>query len=58
MQALLMEVDNQTLHASVFAQIIFEQKLYIKAQYNQIRARCGHYLEIFEALAGKYIRLK
>lgn len=63
MQAVLMEADNQTLHASVLADIIFERKLYTKkngdkAQYNQIRARCGHYPEMFEALPGNYIRLK
>ncbi len=63
MQAVLMEADNQTLHASVLADIIFERRLYTKkngdkAQYNQIRARCGHYPEIFEALPGNYIRLK
>jgi len=63
MQAVLMETDNQMLHASVLADIIFERKLYTKkngdkAQYNQIRARCGHYPEMFEALPGNYIRLK
>jgi len=63
MKAVLMEADNQTLHASVLADIIFERKLYTKkngdkAQYNQIRARCGHYPEMFEALPRNYIRLK
>lgn len=63
MQTVLMDAENQTLHASVLADIIFERKLYTKkngdkAQYNQIRARCGHYPEMFEALPGNYIRLK
>jgi antitoxin Phd len=63
MQIVLTEADNHTLHASVLADIIFERKLYTKkngekAQYNQIRARCGHYPDLFEALPGNYIKLK
>lgn len=29
-----------------------------KAKANQMRARCGHYPEMFEALPGNYIKLK
>ncbi|QHA01055.1 MULTISPECIES: hypothetical protein [Dehalobacter] len=63
MKIVLSEAKNRTLHASELADIIYDKKLYVqkngeKAKYNQIRARCGHYPEIFEALPGNYIRLK
>jgi hypothetical protein len=40
-----------------------KRKLYLKkdgskAEYTQIRARCGHYPDMFEALPGNLIRLK
>ena len=63
MKIVLLEVENKTLHASELADIIYERKLYVqkngeKAKYNQMRARCGHYPDMFEALPGNYIKLK
>lgn len=63
MKIVLSEVENNTLHASELADIIYERKLYVqkngeKAKYNQLRARCGHYPDMFEALPGNYIKLK
>lgn len=63
MRIVLSEAENHTLHASELADIIYDRKLYVqkngeKAKANQMRARCGHYPDMFEALAGNYIRLK
>lgn len=63
MKIILSEVKNQTLHASELADAIYDRKLYVqkngeKAKANQMRARCGHYLDMFEALPGNYIKLK
>ena len=63
MKIVLSEVDNKTMHASELADEIYKRRLYMqkngkKAQYTQIRARCGHYPELFEALPGNYIKLK
>ena len=63
MRIVLSEAQNQTLHVSELADIIYDRKLYLqkngeKAKANQMRARCGHYPEMFEALSGNYIRLK
>ena len=63
MKIVLSEVDNKTMHASELADKIYERRLYLqkngkKAQYTQIRARCGHYPDMFEALPGNYIKLK
>lgn len=63
MRIVLYEAENHTLHASELADIIYDRKLYIqkngeKAKANQMRARCGHYPDMFEALPGNYIRLK
>ncbi len=63
MKIVLSEADNKTMHASELADEIYKRKLYLqkngkKAQYTQIRARCGHYPELFEALPGNYIKLK
>ena len=63
MKIVLSDDTNQTLHASELADIIYDRKLYVqkngeKAKANQMRARCGHYPEMFEALPGNYIRLK
>lgn len=63
MKIVLSEAENQTLHASELADIICDRKLYVqkngeKAKANQMRARCGHYPDMFEALPGNYIRLK
>jgi len=63
MKIVLSEAENKTMHASKLADEIYERRLYLqkngnKAQYTQIRARCGHYPDMFEALPGNYIRLK
>jgi antitoxin Phd len=63
MKIVLSEADNKTMHASELADEIYKRKLYLQkngkeAQYTQIRARCGHYPELFEALPGNYIKLK
>lgn len=63
MKIVLSEVENKTLHASELADIIYNRKLYVqkngeKAKYNQLRARCGHYPDMFAAMPGNYIRLK
>ena len=62
MKIVLQGSNNHTLHASELADIIYNRKLYLqknggKAQYTQIRARCGHYPDLFEALPGNYIKL-
>lgn len=63
MKIVLLEVEDYTMHAADLADVIFNRGLYRqknggKAQYNQIRARCGHYPEMFEALPGNIIKLK
>lgn len=63
MKIVLSEVENKTMHASELADEIYKRRFYLqkngkKAQYTQIRARCGHYPELFEALPGNYIKLK
>ena len=63
MKVVLSEAENKTMHASKLADAIYERRLYLqkngnKAQYTQIRARCGHYPDMFEALPGNYIKLK
>lgn len=57
------EAENYTMHASKLADEIYERRLYLykngkKAKYIQVRARCGHYPDMFEALPGNYIKLK
>lgn len=63
MKIVLSEAENGTMHAAKLADEIYNRKLYLqkngkKAQYTQIRARCGRYPELFEALPGNYIKLK
>ena len=63
MRIVLSEAENKTMHAAELADEIYRRKLYLKkdgskAEYTQIRARCGHYPELFEALPGNYIKLK
>jgi len=63
MKLVLLEAENHTMHASELADEIYIRRLYLqkngdKAQYNQIRARCGHYPDMFEALPGNVIKLK
>ncbi len=63
MRIVLSEAENKTMHAAELSDEIYRRRLYLKkdgskAEYTQIRARCGHYPEIFEALPGNLIRLK
>ena len=63
MRIVLSEAENKTMHAAELADEIYKRRLYLKkdgskAEYTQIRARCGHYPEMFEALPGNYIKLK
>lgn len=63
MKVVLLEAVDKTMHASKLADAIYERRLYLqkngnKAQYTQIRARCGRYPGLFEALPGNYIKLK
>lgn len=63
MKIVLLEAEEQTMHAAALADEISNRGLYRqknggKVQYNQIRARCGHYPEMFEALPGNTIKLK
>ncbi|WP_088227358.1 hypothetical protein [Desulfosporosinus sp. FKB] len=63
MRIVLSGVDHNSMHAAVLADEIFNRGLYRqkdggKAQYNQIRARCGHYPDLFEALPGNIIKLR
>lgn len=62
MKIVLSETENYTMHASKLADEIYNRRLYLqkngkKAQYTQIRARCGHYPDMFEALPGNFIKL-
>ena len=63
MRIVLSEAKNKTMHAAELADEIYKRRLYLKkdgskAEYTQIRARCGHYPDMFEALPGNIIRLK
>jgi antitoxin Phd len=63
MRIVLSEAENKTMHAAELADEIYKRKLYLKkdgskAEYTQIRARCGHYPDMFEALPGNRIKLK
>ncbi len=63
MKIVFLEAENGTMHAAKLADEIYNRRLYLqknckKSQYTQIRARCGHYPELFEALPGNYIKLK
>lgn len=63
MRIVLSEAENKTMHAAELANEIYRRRLYLKkdgskAEYTQIRARCGHYPDMFEALPGNYIKLK
>ena len=55
--------DEKTL-ITIFGEVNYLRTYYkskkdgSKAQYTQIRARCGHYPDMFEALPGNIIRLK
>ncbi len=63
MRIVLSEAENKTMHAAELADEIYRRRLYLKkdgskAEYTQIRARCGHYPDMFEALPGNFIKLK
>lgn len=63
MQLILRETEGNQMHAADLADAIYQKGLYLKkdgskAEYNQIRARCGHYPDMFEALPGNNIKLK
>lgn len=63
MKIVLSEAPNNTMHASELADRIYERRLYLKkdgkkAEYTQIRARCGKYPHMFEALKKNEIKLK
>lgn len=63
MKIVLLEAEDKTMHAAALADEIYNRRLYLqkngnKAQYSQIRARCGHYPDLFEALPGNVIKLK
>lgn len=63
MKIVLSGADHNSMHAAALADEIFNRGLYRqkdggKAQYNQIRARCGHYPDMFEALPGNIIKLR
>lgn len=63
MQIVLSETENKTMPAAALADEIYRRRLYLqkdgtKAKYNQIRARCSHYPEMFEALPKNIIKLK
>ena len=63
MKIVLSEAENKTMHAAELADEIYKRRLYLKkdgskAEYTQIRARCGHYPDMFEALPGNFIKLK
>ena len=63
MRIVLSEAENKTMHAAELADEIYRRRLYLKkdgskAEHTQIRARCGHYPDMFEALPGNRIKLK
>lgn len=63
MKIVLSEAENKTMHAKELADEIYRRRLYLKkdgnkAHYTQVRARCGHYPDMFEVLPGNYIKLK
>jgi antitoxin Phd len=63
MRIVLSDAKNMTMHASALADEIFARGLYLqkngeKARYTQVRARCGHYPKMFEALPKNFIRLR
>lgn len=63
MEIVLRETEGNAMHAADLADVIYQKGLYFKkdgtkAEYNQIRARCGHYPHLFEALPGNIIKLR
>lgn len=63
MKIVLLEAENHTMHAAALAEAIYEKGLYYKkdgtkAGYNQVRARCSHYPDLFEVLEKNTIKLR
>lgn len=63
MRVVLQDAENNEMHAADLADEVFKRGLYTQkngspAKYNQIRARCNHYPELFEALPRNTIKLK
>jgi len=63
MKIVLLESGDRTMRTAVLADKIYNRRLYLKkdgtkAEYNQIRAGCGHYSDLFEAMPGNVIKLK
>lgn len=63
MRLVLLEKEDHIMHAADLADEIYKKRLYVKkngekAEYTQVRARCGKYHEIFEAIPGNKIKLK
>lgn len=63
MKIVLLDASDHAMHAADLADEVYRRDLYVKkdggkAQYNQIRARCGHYPDLFETLPGNIIKLK
>lgn len=63
MKLVLAEQPERTMHAASLAEMIYARRLYVQrdggmARPNQIRARCGHYVDLFEVLPGNLIKLR
>ena len=63
MTKILQEKEDNKMHAADLADEIYNRGYYFKkngekAEYNQIRARCSHYPNLFEALPGNIIKLR
>ena len=63
MQIVLSETESKMMPAAALADEIYRRRLYLqkdgsKAKYNQIRARCSHYPNLFEAQPKNIIKLK
>lgn len=62
MEIVLLEAAGNQMHAADLAETIYKRGLYYKkdgtkAEYDQIRARCNHYPELFIAQKGNVIKL-
>lgn len=63
MKLVLAETEGKQMHAAELAEEVYQRGLYLKkngakAEYNQLRARCTHYPDLFEALPGNIIKLR
>ena len=63
MRIVLKDAPGRQMHAAELADAIYARRLYVQksgeqAKYNQIRARCNHYPELFEGLPGNIIKLR